>query len=188
MRRPLAERAPHQRQGERLGFERLDNPEAQTVPQQRDERLRPRIDPETGAVESHRSFRAKIGFRRQLFEHLLADRQRKARVAAGNGVADVIAFLCIEEDDLVRFRNRLASPHMVDIDAAIGKHHMRGSDGFLCAPVPASPMAHDIPDGRGVGDQQGLGCEFGHGFPCAFTADTGVRTCGARRDQPTFQM
>ena len=63
----------------------------------------------------------------QLAQQVLADRNRQTGVVAFDGVADVIAFPGVEEEHLVRFGDRVAVSEMVHVDAAIGKHQVRGA-------------------------------------------------------------
>ena len=87
-----SQRPLHQGQGQALGFQRLGDALAQAVPQQRHQRLRPRIDPQALLPKGQRARRRAEGARRQLAQQRFADDQRQAGIAARHGMADPVAF------------------------------------------------------------------------------------------------
>ncbi len=77
-------------------------------------------------------------------------------------MADPISLVFVDEDDLVRLRDRLCTADVLYVHAAIGEHQMRRRDAFLSALVPAYALAHHVPYRHRIGLQEGASVEVGH--------------------------
>src|SRR5579863_2289177 len=77
-------------------------------------------------------------------------------------MADPVCLVFVDEDDLVRLRDRLCTAGVVDIRAPIGEHQMRRRDALLGALVPACALAHHVPDRHRIGREERAGVEVGH--------------------------
>jgi len=146
VRRARAQRASCERQRQALGFQRFSDVLQETLPQQRRKRLGPRIDAQTLLSKRDASaFTQKTPWR-ELVEHRFADDEIQTGVAAGDGMAHPVAFVRVEEENLIRLGNGIVSAEMPNEDTAIWERHVGGVRGFLVALVPAAPRAVDIPD------------------------------------------
>src|SRR5262252_4577173 len=77
-------------------------------------------------------------------------------------MADPVSLVFVDEDNLVRLRDRLFTAGVLYVRAAIGEHQMRRRDAFLSALVPAYALAHHIPYRHRIGRQEGASVEVGH--------------------------
>src|SRR5215469_11454661 len=77
-------------------------------------------------------------------------------------MADPVSLVFVDEDDLVRHRDRLRTAGVLYVRAAIGEHQMRRRDAFLSALVPACALAHHVPYRHRIGRQEGAGVEVRH--------------------------
>src|SRR5262245_19423459 len=78
-------------------------------------------------------------------------------------MTDPVAFVSVEKQHLVCFRDGLVAAQMPDIDAAIRKHQLSGDCALFRALVPASALAVYVPDDEGRGFQQSLNGSLRHG-------------------------
>src|SRR5262249_38432527 len=76
--------------------------------------------------------------------------------------ADPVSLVFVDEDDLVRVRDRLCTAGVLYVRAAIGEHQMRRGDAFLSALVPTYALAHHVPYRHRIGRQEGASVEVGH--------------------------
>jgi N-acetylneuraminic acid mutarotase len=83
---------------------------------------------------------------RQLIEYRFTDHEIQAGIAARHRMADPVALVSVEEEDLVRLGDRIVSPEMSDVNAAIWEHHVDCVRGFLIAVLPAAALALHISD------------------------------------------
>jgi len=113
------------------------------VAQQGDEHLRARVDPAALHQEGGRPLAQQL-CRREFVQNVLAEAQIEAGIAASNGVADLVALMRIEEQDLIALRDRVVTPDMADEDTAIGKDQMGGVRTFLAAAMPSLAGADDV--------------------------------------------
>ena len=158
------ERTFRQRQREALRLERFGDVRAETVPKQRRERLRSRIDAQTLRSKNEASDFAQQASWRQFIEYRFADDEIHAGIAARYGMADPVAFVRVEEEYLVRFGDRIVSTEVPHVEAAIREHHVSGVRGFLFAAMPAAALALDISDGDELRFQERSRNHLGHGW------------------------
>ena len=128
-----------------LGFDCVDQSAAEAVTQAREPRLGAGVEAQAGAVECGAVFAVEVFGGRQFQQCGRADPDGEARVTACDGVTDLIGFVLVEEEDLVRFRHCLRVAHSADEDAAIGEDEVCRGRAFLGAFVPACARAHDVP-------------------------------------------
>src|SRR5262249_57476303 len=77
-------------------------------------------------------------------------------------MADLKSLVFVDEDDLVRIRDRLCTGGVLYVRAAIGEHQMRRRDTFLSALVPECALAHHVPYRHRIGRQEGASVEVSH--------------------------
>jgi hypothetical protein len=158
----------HQGQGQALCLQRFGDTLAQAVPEQRYQRLCPRIDAAALLPEGQRSAVAQKGAWRQLVQQRFGDGDVEAGIAACHGMADPVAFGRIEEQHLVGLGDGLVAAEMAHEDAAIRKHQMRGAGAFFGALMLAIALAAYIAHRDGRRLQQRLDGDLGHGLQVVF--------------------
>jgi len=131
------------------------------MPKQGDQGLCARIDALMLATESKvlaviqerpgREF-AQDGFRQD---------KRQACIASRYRMTDLIALACVKEKYLVRIGYRLIAADVPHVNAAIGKHEMRGRGAFFCAAMTARAAATDVSQRYGIRIQQMVDFELG---------------------------
>src|SRR5262245_40667131 len=92
-----SKRTASERQGEAFRFQRLGEAVTKAVPQQRDERLSARVDPQALMPEGRHPALAQQSAGRQLTEQRVTDEETQARIAPGHWMADAIAFTAVEK-------------------------------------------------------------------------------------------
>ena len=154
MRRAGPQRAPCQREREALRLQRFSDVRAETVSKQRRQCLRSRVDARTLLSKRDAASITQEAPRRQFIQNRFAEDNVKAGVTAWDRVADAIAFVGVEEEDLVRLGDCIVSPKMPDVSAAIWEDDVGCVRGFLIAVMPAATRALDISDGDELRPQQ----------------------------------
>jgi hypothetical protein len=134
------------RRREAFRFQRLRDPLSETVPEQRDERLSPRVYPQTLPPEGCRGTVAQQSARRQLTEQWLADDETQARITTGHRVTNAVAFTAVEKQHLIRFANSLIATEMADENATIGKYQFRCGGVLFCTQMRLATLAAHIAD------------------------------------------
>src|SRR5262252_2544505 len=61
-------------------------------------------------------------------------------------MAHAVALVRVENEDLVRFGDRLVLPEMSDVETAIREDHVRRARSFFLTVVPAATRTLNIPD------------------------------------------
>src|SRR6516165_6068092 len=77
-------------------------------------------------------------------------------------MAHPVSLVFVDEDDLVRLRDRLSTTGVLYVRAAIGEHQMCRRDAFLSALVPAYALAHHVPYRHRIGRQEEASVKVGH--------------------------
>src|SRR5262249_34915260 len=95
-------------------------------------------------------------------EHRPGDDQIQAGVTARNRVADPIALVGVEEQDLVHLGDGVVRFEMSDEEAAIGKDQVRGVGAFLVAAIAAATGAAHVPDRDELALEERSGGDVGH--------------------------
>ena len=156
------EAAAHQRQREAFGFERLDAAGMQAVAQQRDQRLRTRVDAQRLAAESRFIALGEQPGRCQLSQQRRRKREHETVIAAGDRVADLVALPRIEEQHVVGIRDGLVVADMPQVDPAVRENQMRRRGALLRAAVAAGAQAMHVPHRHGAGVEQPGDLEIAH--------------------------
>jgi hypothetical protein len=153
-----------QSQGQAFRFQRFRDLLPQAVPQQRHERLSPRIDPQALLSKRQRRAVAQKSAWRQFAQIRFADDQRQTGIATWYGVADPITFGGVEKQRLVRLGDGLVTTQPPHIDAAIRKHQLCVGRALFRALATGTALAVHIPDRYGRSFQQRLNGKFRHEF------------------------
>src|SRR5262245_47515233 len=161
MRGPPSQRSPDERQGEALSFQRLGEALSKAMPEQRDERLSPRVYPQTLPPEGCGAVAPQIA-RRQLTEQRLADDETQARVTSGHGVTHPIAIAAVEKQHLIRFGDRLITTEMADEHATIGEYQFRCGGALFSAQVRLATLAAHVADRDGTRLEERLSNDLRH--------------------------
>src|SRR5262245_15974306 len=146
VRRPRSQRAPCQRQCETLRFQRFSDVRAKTVSKQRGQRLCSRVNAQALRSKRDAATFTQQAPRRQFIQDRFAEDDIKAGVTPGDRVADAIAFVGVEEENLVRLSHRIISPKMSNVNAAIRKDDVGRVRGLLIAEMSAATRALDVSD------------------------------------------
>jgi hypothetical protein len=77
-------------------------------------------------------------------------------------MTDAVAFVRVEEEDLIRFGNRIIATEMSHVHSAIREHDVRRTRGFLIAARSAAARATDVPNGNERCFQQVAGDDLWH--------------------------
>ena len=77
-------------------------------------------------------------------QRVVAKADVQTGIATWNRMADLVALMRIEQQDLVALRDRIITPEMAHEDAAIGKDQMGRVRALLAAAMPALSGADDI--------------------------------------------
>src|SRR5215510_7555763 len=154
VRRPRSQRAPGQRERETLRLQRFSDVRAKAVSKQRRKGLCSRVNAQ--ALLSKRDAPAFMqqAQGRQFIQNRFAEDDIKAGVTTGDWVADTIAFIGVEEENLVRLGHRIISPEMPNVNAAIWEDDVGRTRGLLIAVMPAATRALDISDTDQLRSQQ----------------------------------
>jgi hypothetical protein len=141
-----SQRSSGKRQREAFSLQRLRDALSKAVPEQRNERLSPRVYPQTLAAEGSRRAAAQQGPRRQLVQQGAADDKVQTRIAARHRMTDAVAVTVVEKQHLIRFGNGLITSQMSDERPAIREHQVGRSRGFFVAPMSVATLATHIAD------------------------------------------
>src|SRR5207248_10729598 len=123
---------PHERQRDALRFERLGGTRVQAVPEECNQCLRARIDPQP--LHAKLKIRAVLeqGGRRELTERRFVNHQVEARIAAWHRMADAVAFEGVEEEHLIRLGHRLIAPEIDRKSTRLNSSHRTISYAVFC--------------------------------------------------------
>ena len=100
------------------------DPLAQAVAKQGHQHLRASVDAHALLPECQRRAVTQAFPRREFTKQRFADVEGETGVAAGDRVADAVAFSAVEEQDLVGLCNGLLMSNVAHIDAPVWKHEM----------------------------------------------------------------
>jgi hypothetical protein len=114
------------------------------VPEQRHECLSARIDAQALQAEAEFVALVQQWSRRQFTQQRFGQSQHQAGVAAGDRMADLIAFAGIEQQHMVRIGDRVVAADMPQVGSAVGEHQMRRRHALLCAAMPARTRAMHV--------------------------------------------
>ena len=180
-----AEPPPHERQRDALRFERLGGTRVQAVPEERNQCLRARIDPQP--LHAKLKIRAVLeqGGRRELTERRFVNHQVEARIAAGHRMADAVAFEGVEEEHLIRLGHRLIAPEMSHEGTAIGENEVRRARVLFRIGVSMTARAAHVLDRDAGSRQKRLNGKFRHASSTRASI-TGPRQPAAWRQDRAF--
>ena len=79
-------------------------------------------------------------------------------------MANPVAFVGVEKDQLIRFGHSLIFAEVSHVDAAIGKNQLRGRRALLRALRAANALAGRVPDRHSGSFEESLNVKFRHAF------------------------
>src|SRR5262249_6800689 len=123
-RRSWTEGALYESEGETLRFERLGDTMTKTMAKKRNESLRTRVNTQPLLTEGEKLVLLQQAPRGEFGQKRFSDEQSKARVAAGNGMANAVAFCGVEKKNLVGLCDGLVGSQMADVDTPVGENHL----------------------------------------------------------------
>jgi hypothetical protein len=162
VRRAGPERPLRQGQRQALCLKGLSGVLTQAVPQDRHERLSPRVNPQALWEEREPPTIAQERARRQFAELRFGNDHRETGIAARHWMGHAVTFVGVEEQYLVRLGHRLVVPHVAYVGAPIRKHELRRRRVLFRTRAPDAALAVDVTDGNDWRDQERLNCEFAH--------------------------
>src|SRR5262249_42628150 len=114
-----------------------------------------------------------------------AEDEGQAGIAAAHRMTHAVLLGRIEEQHLVYFGDGLILSNAAHVDAAIGKHQLRGRHGLFGTLFTPVALATHVPDANGRGTQERLCREIAHpADPYKITDSlTNQRPCSARSNR-----